>query len=380
MQTYDVIVVGGGIAGVSIGYELAADRSVCLLEMESTLAFHTTGRSAATFLESYGGPTIRALTIASRAFFEQPPDCFESSPLSPLSMLYVGRAGAADAVMALYDAVSQLGPDVQLLSGADAEALNPILRRGVVEAAMLEPGAMELDVHAVHQGYVRGLRRRDGVVRTSAKLTAGTRRNDVWTVEISTGEQLQAPVLVNAAGAWCDEVAGAVGAAPVGIQPLLRTIFMVAAPEGLSVAGLPLTSDIGRAFYLKPEGNQFLCSPSDETPHRPADVRADELAIARALDAINETTTIDARHVRASWGGLRNFVSDRVPVVGFDPEEPGLFWFAGQGGYGIQTAPTMARAGAALIRIGGIPAEITSAGVDAAALAPGRLRPVESGS
>jgi D-arginine dehydrogenase len=372
VKSYDVLVIGGGMAGVSIGYELASDRSVGLLEMESTLAFHTTGRSAATFLESYGGPYIRGLTVASRAFLENPPDTFESAPLSPLPLLWLAPEGRGDLLRAMHQEVSALLPDVRLVQPDEAYEMHPILRPGYLELGMIEPGAMEIDVHAVHAGYVRGLRQRKGEIHTSVKITSASGEAGVWRLTDSQGEEYQAPVVVNAAGAWVDDVAALAGATPVGIMPLRRTIFMLAAPEGLDTSRLPLAGDIDGTFYIKPEGPQLLCSPADEVLQPPSDARPDELEIARALDAIADATTLTTRHIRTAWAGLRNFTPDRVPVVGFDVAAEGFFWFAGQGGYGIQTAPAMARTGASLIRGAGLPEDVAARGVTAAALAPDR--------
>jgi D-arginine dehydrogenase len=372
VRSYDLLVIGGGMAGVSIGYEMASDRSVGLLEMESTLAFHTTGRSAATFLESYGGPYIRGLTVASRAFLENPPGTFESKPLSPLPLLWLAPEGRGDLLRAMHDEVSQLVRDVRLVQPDEAYEMHPLLRRGYLELGMLEPGAMEIDVHAVHAGYVRGLRQRKGDIRTSVKIVEIGRQAGVWTLRDSQGEEYQAPVVVNAAGAWVDDLAALAGVTPIGIMPLRRTIFMLGAPDGLDTSRLPLTGDIDGTFYMKPEGPQLLCSPADEVLQPPSDARPDEVEIARALDAIQEATTLTSRHVRTSWAGLRNFTPDRVPVVGFDPAADGFFWFAGQGGYGIQTAPAMARTGASLIRGADIPEDVAARGVTADAIAPDR--------
>ena len=372
MKSYDVLVIGGGMAGVSIGYEMASDRSVGLLEMESTLAFHTTGRSAATFLESYGGPYIRGLTVASRAFLENPPDTFESAPLSPLPLLWLAPEGRATCCARCTRRSAPCVPDVRLVQPEEAYEMHPILRPGYLELGMIEPGAMEIDVHAVHAGYVRGLRQRKGEIHTSVKVTSASRDAGVWRLTDSQGEEYQAPVVVNAAGAWVDDVAALAGATPVGIMPLRRSIFMLAAPEGLDTSRLPLAGDIDGTFYIKPEGPQLLCSPADEVLQPPSDARPDELEIARALDAIADATTLTTRHIRTSWAGLRNFTPDRVPAVGFDAAAEGFFWFAGQGGYGIQTAPAMARTGASLIRGTDIPEDVAARGVTAAALAPDR--------
>lgn len=377
MSSYDVVVVGGGIAGVSIAYELGADRSVCLLERESSLATHTTGRSAATFIESLGGDQIRGLTRASRAFYESPPEPFEERLLAPLPLLLTASAGRADAVRSLHERISELTPDARLLDEREARRLNPLLRPGYVELAVLEPGAREMDVHAIHQGYARGLRRRGGVVQRSAKVVSATRRDGLWTVTDAVGGEYRAPVVVNAAGAWVDEIARAAGARPVGIRPLLRTIFMVGAPAGTDVSGLPLTADIDDGFYFRPEGPQLLCSPADETPMPPGDARPDAVSIALGLEAVNAATVLNARHVRNSWAGLRSFAPDRNPVVGYDGQAEGFFWFAGQGGFGIQTAPALARLGAALVRNAEVAADILDHGVSVERLGATRFPPVD---
>jgi D-arginine dehydrogenase len=332
--------------------------------MEATLAYHTTGRSAAMFLESYGGPTIRALTTASRGFMQ------ECGVLAPLPMLHVGRPGRGPAIEALHDAVRVLVPDVELLDPDDVVRLQPLVRPNAVERALLEPGAMEIDVHALHQHYLRGLRQRGGTVVTGARIAGAQYADGVWCVGDSRIGDWVAPVIVDAAGAWADQVARTFGARPVGIRPLRRTAFMVDAPPGVRP---PMVADVDDAFYVKPDAGRLLCSPADETPQEPADARPDELEIARAIDVINEVTTLSIRHVRSAWAGLRTFVADRSPVVGFDRQAPGFFWFAGQGGYGIQTAPALARVGAALLRGQALPEDVAARGLASAALDPSRV-------
>jgi D-arginine dehydrogenase len=372
LQTCDVIVVGGGMAGVSIAYELAADRQVCLIEMESTLAFHTTGRSAATFLESYGGPVIRALTTASRSFLTDPPWELDTALVAALPMLHIGGIGRGSAIRQLHREVSALVPDVVLIPADEVLALQPLLRPGHVELALLEPGALEIDVHALHQGFLRGLRGHGGQVAVSAGAQRAERRDGVWRIADAGGRTWAAPVVVNAAGAWADHVARTLGAQTLGLMPLRRTAFTIDAPVPSAAAGLPMIADIDDAFYVKPEGPRMLCSPADETLQEPGDARPDELEIARALDAIGVATTLDTTHVRSAWAGLRTFAADRVPVVGYDPSVEGMFWFAAQGGYGIQTAPALARAGAELLRGHSIPEDLAQRGLTQSALAPGR--------
>jgi D-arginine dehydrogenase len=370
VQRYDIVVIGGGIAGVSVGYELAEAGSVCLLEMEDTLAYHTTGRSAATLIESYGGPAVRALTSASRGFLESA-ELFESPVVKPLPVMWLASPGRADAVAQLYAQVRELVPSADLIDGAEAQRLHPALTPGYTELAMLEPHALELDVHTIHQGYARGLRRRGGVVRTRARVAAAQRVGSAWRLRDAAGGEYEAGTVVNAAGAWCDEVARIFGIAPIGIQPLLRSMFLIGG-SGVDPTGLPLITDIDSTFMMKPEGTGFLCSPTDELPSPPVDAKPDEIEIARALDAINAATTLAARHVRSTWGGLRNFVADREPVVGYAAEIDGYFWYAGQGGYGIQAAAALARTGAALFAGKEIPPDVAANGLTDAQLAPDR--------
>ncbi len=360
----DVLVIGGGIAGVSVACELAATRQVTVLDMEATLAFHTTGRSAAMFLETYGGPAIRALTLASRDYFAGRP------LLTPMPRLCIARPGRAVAVHDLYAATSALITGIELLTPDDAVAVQPLLLRDRIEVAMLEPDAMEVDVHALHQGYVHGLRSRGGTIATAARIVAAQPRGAGWLVRDAAGTEWQARVVVNAAGAWADPVAELFGARPVGLKPLRRTAFMVDAPPG---TGGPLVDDIDEDYYFKPDAGRLLCSPADETPQPAADARPDELEIARAIEAINEVSTLDIRHVRSSWAGLRTFAADRTPVVGYDPLVSGLFWCAGQGGYGIQTAPALARTAAALITDDQLPPDVAAHGVTSATLAADRF-------
>jgi D-arginine dehydrogenase len=368
----DVIVIGGGIAGVSIAYELSKSVAVTVLEMESTLAYHTTGRSAALYLETYGGEQVRALTTASRAFFEDPPVHFERALMTPRPLLQFASEGRGHVVERMHAAVLPLVPDAELLDGDRCRELFPLLRPEAAVRGMHEPRAMALDVAAIHQGYVSGARANDTTIVRDAAVASVESGAIAWTVTTADGRVHQAPVVVDAAGAWADAVATAAGLRPMGLTPLRRTIFMVASPLGEQGRGLPNCSDVDEAFYVNPEGTQFLCSPADETPCPPSDAKPDELEIARAIEAINSATTIGVRGIRSSWAGLRTFAPDRNLVVGEDPEASGFFWMAGQGGYGIQTAPAAARLGAALVLGQPVPSDLVSRGLDATRLAPGR--------
>ncbi len=374
INRYDVVVIGGGIAGASIGYELSKHASVAVLDMEPVLAYHTTGRSAATFLETYGGPQIRALTTGSRAFLESPPPFFESALLTPRPLVQFARSGRGEVIEQLYADVRRLVPAAELLSADEIARQFPPVRRGYIECGMREPGAMEVDVAALHQGFLRGLAAHGGHVIKSARVDALTRTGDNWIVTAADDRQWRAADIVNAAGAWGDVVARLANARPVGLTPLRRTIFMINAPHDVETTGLPLFSDVDQGFYIKPEGPQFLCSPADETPCPPMDAKADELQIARAIDEINAATTLGVRSVTTSWAGLRTFAPDHEFVLGPDPEVSGFHWFVGQGGYGIQTAPATAVVGAALVQGCEVPAELVDRGLDVTKLTPHRLQ------
>jgi D-arginine dehydrogenase len=368
-DSYNVLVVGGGIAGVSIGFELAADRQVLVVDMERTLAYHTTGRSAAMYMAMDGHRAIRGLTTASRSYLDDPPD--GAQLLTPLPVLFVGRPGREDAVRDLYRELLPIVPEAELLDAEEIVALQPLLRPETVALAVLDPGAMEIDVHALHQGFVRGLRSRGGATVVNERVESASRSGGAWTVKLTSGRTVSAEVVVDAAGAWADQVAETFNVVRVDLRPLRRSAFMVAAPPGPPG---PMVEDIDEAFYFKPDAGRLLCSPADETRQEPRDAKPDELEIARAIEAINEMTALELRHVETSWAGQRSFVADRHPVVGFDPSVEGFFWFAGQGGSGIMTSPALARAGAALLRGEPLPADLGEHGVTEAAISPRRLR------
>ena len=372
MDDFDAVVIGGGIAGMSVAYELAADRRVVLLEREPGLAAHSTGRSAATFIDSYGGVEMRTLAKASRAFLDDPPDGFDRPLLTPRGALYVGFAGHEEQITRLHDEVRPLNDQVQLLGTDGCVGVCALLRPERGPVGVLDPDARDMDVHALHQGYLRGLRVRGGTVRTTAPVRGLEPDGAGWRVTTGDDAVLTAEVVVDAAGAWADEVAVLAGAAPVGLRPMVRTVFVTARPDLPGAAGWPLVHDIASRFYVKPEGAGLLCSPADETPTAPGDPRPDELGIARAIDDLGAETVLQVRHISASWAGLRVFAPDRVPVVGLDPQRGGLVWLAGQGGAGIQTAPAMARLAAALVRGEDVPADLGALGLTAAAVSPGR--------
>lgn len=363
------------MAGVSIGCELSASATVCLLERESRLAFHTTGRSAATYVETNGNVTIRHLTIASRGFLASPPDFVRSELLKPRPVVYFASAAESGTVLHLHENVANEVRSVELLDERQAHELFPFFRPGAVHRALLEPDAHEIDVDSLHQGYARGLRANGGSIVRSAAVVEIARSQERWIVRTADGKTRTASILVNAAGAWADEVAAMAGCRPLALRPLRRTVFMTGAPDGADTTRLPMVVDASGRFYVKPDGGQLLCSPADETPSPAVDAKADHLAIAKAVDDINAATSLSVRSVRTSWAGLRTFAPDDVPVVGPDKEVPDFHWFAGQGGYGIQIAPTIAAIGAKLILCSGADDLSASFRRYAEDLAPARLAP-----
>jgi len=369
--SYDVVVIGAGIAGVSVAYELAADRSVAVLERERMLGAHSTGRSAAMFIDSYGGLEVRILAKASRAFLDDPPQGWDRPLLSPRGALYVGFTQQED-VRRLYDELRTVNEQVALLDTDECVRVWPLLRQEREPTGVHDTLAMDLDVHALHTGYVRGLRARGGAIIAGTGVRAMTKDSAGWSVTTSDGTQVRAGTLVDAAGAWADEVAAMADARPVGLQPMARSIFVAARPDIDGAAGWPLVQELRQRWYLKPEGDALLCSPSNETPARAGDPRPEETLIAQAISELAADTLLAITHVRHAWAGLRVFAPDRVPVVGYDPGRTGLFWLAGQGGYGIQTAPAMARLAAALVRDQDVPADVAALGLATLSLSPAR--------
>jgi D-arginine dehydrogenase len=370
-ETAEFIVIGAGIAGASAGYWLAPHGRVLLLEMESQPGYHTTGRSAAVFSEWYGNATINALTSGSKDFFLEPPPGFAEHPLlHRRGALLIGRQ---DQRASLDQAAADGREHVRRLDAEATLALCPMLRRDYVAGAVLEPDAADIDVNALHRGFLRGLADRGGQLRTEARATALRPCRAGWRVE-STAGAFEAPLVLDAAGAWADEVAGLAGLAPLALVPKRRTAILFAAPAGYEIARWPAVIDVDEQFYFRPDAGKLMGSPADETPHPPADVQPDELDIAVAVDRIQRAAHVEIRRIEHRWAGLRTFAADKTPVAGFDAAAPGFFWFAGQGGYGIQTAPALGRLAASLVTGAGIPADLAARGLAEPALSPARFR------
>jgi D-arginine dehydrogenase len=361
----DVIVLGAGMAGTSLAAELAGNRSVVLLEIEDQPGRHATGRSAAMFVESYGNATVRALTRASRSFLLHPPAGFaDVQLLTPRACLIIADAGQQSRLDSMQAAAT---PAIPRLDSAAALAMVPILRAEAAAGALLDTSAHDIDVAALLQGYLRVARRNGARLMMGAGELVIRRQGGLWHVRSRVGE-FRAPLLVNATGAWADKVAVQVGAKAVGLQPMRRTALTVAAPAGFDVRNWPAVIDANESFYFKPDAGQLLLSPANEDRMDPCDAMPEELDVAIAVDRFERATTMRVRRVEHRWAGLRSFVADRTPVVGFDPRVEGFFWLAGQGGYGIQTAPALARIAVALITGQELPSDIHAEGVAAEAL------------
>ncbi|MEZ5778839.1 MAG: FAD-binding oxidoreductase [Paracoccaceae bacterium] len=370
----DIIVVGGGIAGAGAAFALSEFANVTLLEGEGQFGYHATGRSAASFTENYGTALIRRLAVASRGFLESPPVGFCPTPImAPRGMITIAREDQLDLLEQELLRGRELAPGMRTISVQDAIARVSVLRPDYVAGAIEEPDSREIDVHALHQGFLKGARARGALLLTDARIEAIEHRGDRWAVQTRQGA-FHAEIIVNAAGAWADQIASMAGVAPIGLVPKRRTAFSIPPPDGLSMVGWPLVNDVGDEFYFKQNAGQIFVSPSDATPSEPMDAYPDDLDVAIGVDRLERATTLHVRRVSHSWAGLRTFAMDGSPVVGMDDEHHGFFWLAGQGGYGIKTSPAMSAACAGLIRDGRLPASLRRLGIDATDLGPGRLR------
>jgi D-arginine dehydrogenase len=379
MREFDVAILGAGIAGASLAWRLAGHRSVALIERETQPGYHATGRSAAMFMESYGPPAVRALTRASRDFYERPPAGFAAAPLMrPRGALYLATHGQ-EAQMAQMRAELAGGcPDLEVLDAAAALARAPCLRPEVVHGALYDPGAQDIDVHALHQGFLRGFRQKagpdGGELRCDATLTRAAHHGQRWVLQFADGQALAARTVVDAAGAWADVVACLFGAKPIGLVPHRRSAFTFKVPEGTDASGWPAVAGVDESYYFKPDAGQLLGSPANADPTVPHDVAPEELDIAMGIHQIEAVSTLTIRRPTSIWAGLRSFVRDGEMVIGWDGACAGFFWLAAQGGYGIQSAAGASALADALLRHVALPEELLRHGVDAAALSPARLR------
>jgi len=372
--TCDFLIVGGGIAGASTAYELANHGKVIMVERESRPDYHSSGRSAASFVESYGDDVVRAMNTGSLPFLDNLPDGFSSEPvLSPRGCLHVAREDQLKNLDTLMATAAAGSGDLRRLDQGEFLKLVPILDPDVIAGAVFEPDCRDLDVNALHQGFLRGLNDRGGSLLTNHEVTSLRRQNTTWRVDCGRSS-FEAPIVVNASGAWCDQVAELAGVEPLGLTPLRRTVFTFAPPADPDCTDWPLVLDADEEFYFKPSGGFLLVTPADETPSAPCDAQPEELDIAIAVDRFQKCTRLDVDRIEYKWAGLRTFSPDKTPVNGMDPSAEGFYWLAGQGGYGFQTSSAMARTAAGLLTGNGVPSDLQSLGVDSERLSPARFR------
>ena len=347
MDTYgfDVVVIGAGIAGATVAAHLAADHRVALIEAEEAAGYHTTGRSAAIWILNYGPPDVRVLTGLSRRFFEQPPAGFADTPiLSRRAVVFL----APPEQCAHLDGLLASGSGLREASIAEITGLVPALRPEYAVRAAIEDEAFDMDVAALHQGFLRQLRAQGGVLALRSRAGVIERRDGMWHVHTSAAA-FSAPVVVNAAGAWGDEVAEHAGVRRLGLRPKRRTGCVID-PAPYQVTQWPMVNDVDHTWYIRPEARtKLMVTPADETDMEPHDVMPDELDVATAIDRMQHALDIEVRRVEHSWAGLRTFTPDRSLAFGWDRREPGFFWCVGQGGYGIQTSPAAGKLVADLI-------------------------------
>ena len=369
---YDVIVIGGGISGASVAFELATSCSVLVLEAETSPGYHSTGRSAALFTRNYGGPVVRQINAASAAFFDAPPDGFCDVPLlTPRGALTVADAASVGKLAPLV-ALSEPDHEVIEITPEEAIARAPYLRPDRVAAAIYEADVTDIDVANLHQGYLKGIVQRGGVIAKNERVMALSHQGGVWHVDTHRGAH-RAKTIVNAAGAWADEIGRMAGAMTIGLVPMRRTAIVIDAPEGLDLKASPAVDFAASGAYIKPEAGKLMASPGDATPTAAQDARPEELDIAELAHWIEAETLIPVRRVAHSWAGLRSFVSDEAPVVGFDPLVTDFVWLAGQGGYGIMMAPALAKMTRNIVLRGSEKTDRNGSTFDSESISPQRL-------
>ena len=350
---------------------LSPHAKVILLEAEEQLGYHSSGRSATMLHYALGNPLVRALTLSSRKFVNDPPDGFTDIPLGQTRPVLVHAR--QEELAALDELDAAIAPFAKLERVGEAEILDlcPVMRVGEqgAVAALVDRDAIKLDSDALLQGLARAIRHAGGEIVTRARVGELSRANGSWTALTDNGGRFSAPILVNAAGSWADAIAVLAGAVKVGLQPKRRTIITFDGPEGVDVRGWPFVKTVGEELYFAPESGRLFASPMDEVPSEPADAQPDDYEVALAAHRVEQRTTIEVKRIVHKWAGLRTFAPDRVPVVGFDPDAEGFFWLAGQGGFGLQTSPAVAAVVASMLT--GTPWPL--AGVTAEDLSPARF-------
>jgi D-arginine dehydrogenase len=341
VKNSDILIIGGGIAGLSAAAALSKHARVMVIEAEEQIGYHSSGRSATMLHYFLGDRIVRALTLAGRSFFENPPADFADAPLGHrMPVLIHAREDEREALDAL-QADIRLFAEIDRLDARAVHKLCPLLKTDAVHG-LVDPNGIRLDTHAMLQGNLRSLRSQGGELHTNARVSTIARVGGVWTATSEDGRSFSAPILVNAAGSWADQVATLAGVQPLGLEPKRRTIITFDAPEGIRLDDLPFAKTIGDELYFAPESGRLFASPMDEVPSDPCDAQPDEYEVALAAYQMEERTTVKVERIHSRWAGLRTFAPDKHPAAGFEPDAESFFWLAGQGGFGLQTSPAMA--------------------------------------
>lgn len=368
-KSVDIIIIGAGIAGASAAAHLASDRTLVILEMEERPGYHSTGRSAATYEPNYGPPSIRSLTRAARGFFETPPQGFAAAPLvSPRQTIFIVPDHQQEQAAQLMKS----GLDFAEISFAEARRHFPPLKDGYTKYAMIDPTTADIDVDLLHQGFLRLIKAQGGEIVCKAPVETIEHLNGAWQTTTPLGT-FSAPILINAAGAWGDEIARRAGLKPRGLQPKRRSMAVVPVSPGMNVMDWSFIGDVGETWYAKPSGGRLLVSPAEAEPVEPHDAYADDMMLAEGIARFQEAVDLEVTRLDGSWGGLRSFVPDGNLVCGFDENAEGFFWLIGQGGYGIQTSPALGELAAALVRDAAMPEYIEREGLRLEDISPARF-------
>ncbi|PSJ40853.1 NAD(P)/FAD-dependent oxidoreductase [Allosphingosinicella deserti] len=373
----EILVIGGGIAGLSAAARLARHAKVTVIEGEEALGYHSSGRSVSFSHYGIGNSAVRGLTAWSRAFYEHQPEGFAETKIARTApSLYLAREEQLPALEALRREMDRFTDAMLWVDEGQILDLCPVIRAGVegVVRGILDPTGLKLDADALLQGYARVVRSAGSEILIGRRIVSVEHRGGRWHVASDAGERWSAPILINAAGAWGDRLAEMAGVRPIGLAPKRRTIIVIDPPAGLDVAPWPFVHTAASDFYMLPEAGQLLVSPVDEIDDEPCDARPEDYDVALAAHQLEHYTSLSVSRIAHRWAGLRSFVADRVPTAGFDADAPGFFWLVGQGGYGLQTAPAMAAIVETLIGGGDWPEGLDAAGITAALVTPGRLR------
>ncbi len=376
MMNVDFIIVGGGVAGLSAAYNLSKIGKVVVLEREESIGYHSSGRSASLFHLGIGNSKVKSLTYYSNEFFQNPGESFSEIPLtSPSSLLLVVRPGQEELIESELPKIREFSPKASIVDIEGISKLVPVISKdhSDINIGIFDESAYRLDAHALLQGYSKGIKKNGGLITNNANVNNISQSGSTWQVQTEDTEYV-ASILINAAGAWGDELAKMANVEPIGLSPLKRTLISFDPPEDSQIENWPFVRSLAEEFYFLPESGRILASPADETPITACDAQPDEYDIALAAYRIEEMTSMAVKHIHHKWSGLRTFSPDRVPVAGFDDKKSGFFWLVGQGGYGLQTAPAMADITSSLISGADFPARLFDMGITSNDVSPSRFR------